>query len=203
MRTLDHAIETLGKRPVRKLDPPVLRGAAPRRVPARLSRWGPGLRRSERVGRARAPRKALSGPFRSRTRSYGASPRESRRCWRNCRRGRSSTRTRTGCGTYGAAIRGRRRARSDAGPERAATSRCQTRPGQSPDGSETDIPNAYVSRPHRRTGFRRGSDLAAEPGLAAGRGSASARRRESECSISARRPAARRRCSRGDVVASR
>ena len=53
-RTLDHAIETLGKRPVREARPTRARGAPARRVPARLPRRRAALRGGERVGRARA-----------------------------------------------------------------------------------------------------------------------------------------------------
>ena len=62
-RTIDHGIEQLGKRPVRKLDPPVRDGAAARRVPARLDRPG-GARGRRRRGRARARRRPRAGdPF--------------------------------------------------------------------------------------------------------------------------------------------
>ena len=77
VRTLDHAIDTLGKRPVRKLDPPV-------RAALRLGAYQLGYstaraaRRGERVGRARAPRAASSAPSRSRTPSCAGSPRASR-----------------------------------------------------------------------------------------------------------------------------
>src|SRR4051795_5758431 len=77
VRTLDHAIESLGRRPLRKVDPPVraarrpgapprpfappaharpagARGAAARRLPDRVRRLRPRPRRRERVGRARA-----------------------------------------------------------------------------------------------------------------------------------------------------
>ena len=60
VRTLDHAIETLGRRPVRKLDPPV-------RAALRLGAYQLGYTDTaphaavERVGRARPPRSARAG----------------------------------------------------------------------------------------------------------------------------------------------
>ena len=143
-RTLDHAIETLGKRPVRKLDPPVL--AALRLGAYQLGYLDgvPALRRGERVGRARSRRPGSSGRSPSRTPCSGGSRTGSSRCspalpegplkhsypdwvWELWRR--------------------------DLGEEEAlALMRAQNEPppvvvrhvrGQSPDGSATDIPNAY------------------------------------------------------------
>ena len=101
-RTLDHAIETLGRRPVRKLDPPV-------RAALRLGAYQlgfldgvPAHAAVERVGGARAPRRArargrlherghaAAAPTGSRT-LLAAAARTTRR-----RRRRSSTPIRTG-----------------------------------------------------------------------------------------------------------
>ena len=73
VRTLDHAIETLGKRPVRKLDPPV-------RAALRLGAYQLGYTRYRAACGGRTSRssssaaRGSSGPFRSRTRSCGGSP---------------------------------------------------------------------------------------------------------------------------------
>ena len=108
MRTLDHAIETLGKRPVRKLDPPVL--AALRLGAYQLGYLG-GVPRyaavNESVELVRRAGLERAVPFanavlRRVSEGIAAAPR------RRCRRGRSSTPIRTGSGTSGAATSARR-----------------------------------------------------------------------------------------------
>ena len=102
LRTLDHAIETLGKRPVRKLDPPVL--AALRLGAYQLGFLG-GVPRyaavNESVELVRPP--GSSARCRSRTPSCAASAKGSKVCSPPCPRARSSTPTRTGSGRSGAA----------------------------------------------------------------------------------------------------
>ena len=71
VRTLDHAIEAIGRRPVRKLDPPVLAALQARRVPARLHGQAPHAVVDEH-GRARARAQASSARCRSRTPSCAA-----------------------------------------------------------------------------------------------------------------------------------
>ena len=66
VRTLDYAIDTLGKRPVAQARSAGARSASARRVSARLHRHR-AARRRERVGRARAPRAARArGPVHER-----------------------------------------------------------------------------------------------------------------------------------------
>ncbi len=108
MRTLDHAIETLGKRPVRKLDAPVL--AALRLGAYQLGYLG-GVPRYAAVNESvELVRRARSRAGRSvHERGPAASLRGNRTAprWR-CRRDRSSTPIRTGSGTSGAATSGRK-----------------------------------------------------------------------------------------------
>ena len=59
--TLDHAIEALGRRPVRKLDPPVRAALRLGAYQLALPRRRPGARGRERVGRARARGAARAG----------------------------------------------------------------------------------------------------------------------------------------------
>ena len=87
VRTLDHAIETLGQRPVRKLDPPV-------RAALRLGAYQLGYTDTaphaavERVGRARPPRAARArGPVHERG-DAAARPTGSGRCSSRCPTGR-------------------------------------------------------------------------------------------------------------------
>ena len=169
MRTLDHAIETLGKRPVRKLDPPVL--AALRLGAYQLGYLG-GVPRyaavNESVELVRRANLERAVPFANavlRRVSEGIAPLLAGLpegplkhsypdwIWDVWRR--------------------------DLGEEEAlALMRAQNESppvvvrhvrGQSPDGAETDIPNAYARRTRRRASSRRGPDLAAEPRLAARR----------------------------------
>ena len=158
LRTLDHAIETLGKRPVRKLDPPVLAalrlgayqlgylGGVPRYAAvnesvelvrrARLERAVPftnAVLRRVSEGIAAAPRRAAGGTAQALLSGLGL--------------GRLAPRPRRGSS-----------ARPDAGPERAAADGRQARPGRD-----------------RRTGRRRTSparcavDRVDEQALAEGR----------------------------------
>ena len=87
-RTLDHAIETLGKRPVRKLDPPVRAALRLGAYQLGLSRRRAALRGRERVRGARPPRQARArGPLHERR----AAPRRARGspgCSTRCPRGR-------------------------------------------------------------------------------------------------------------------
>ena len=113
-RTLDHAISTLGKRPARKLDPPVL---AALRLGAYqvgfLHGVPPHAAANESVELVRAP--GSSAPCRSRTRSCAGWPRDSPRCssrsaTRRRPMRRSSTRIPTGSPTSSGASTAARRA---------------------------------------------------------------------------------------------
>ena len=109
LRTLDHAIETLGKRPVRKLDAPVRAALRLGAVPARLPRRRPPLRSGERVGRARARGQARTGrPVHERG-PAATSETESRRSWPHSPKARSSTPTPTGSGSSGGATSARKK----------------------------------------------------------------------------------------------
>ena len=72
VRTLDHGIEALGRRPVAQARSARAGGAAARRVPARLL-GGRRARGRQRVGRARPRARGWSARSRSRTRSCGGS----------------------------------------------------------------------------------------------------------------------------------
>ena len=122
-RTIDFGIEQLGKRPVRKLDPPV---RAALRLGAYQLAWTDqaGARGRRRRGRARARGAAASARCRSRTPSCGGSRRASAGSSRRCPKGRSSTRIPTGSPRSWARDFGARRgARADARAERAAGAR--------------------------------------------------------------------------------
>ena len=203
VRTLDHAIEALGRRPVAQARPAGARGAAAGRLPARLRRR---RRRAyaavERVGGARPRARGSSARCRSRTRSCGASRDGIAAAARGAaRRGRSSTRTRTGSTTLW---------RRDLGEEEAlALMRAQNEPPETVvrlvrgelDGEPTGRARRVPRRARRRAGARRGPDLAAEPRVAA-RGARRRRaRRRADARPAARRRAARRRCSPARSIA--
>ena len=160
VRTLDFGIEQLGKRPVRKLDPPVEASLRLGAYQLAFTRSGRSTRSSTTRSSSSAPR-AASAPCRSRTRSCAGSrsglrglvaslpdgPREG--VVSRLDRGRVDARLRCGDG-----------ARADARAERAAGARGARRP--SPVGEPTDVPGAYIvervdTAPH----------AADEPGVAA------------------------------------
>ena len=169
MRTLDHAIETLGKRPVRKLDPPVL--AALRLGAYQLGYLG-GVPRyaavNESVELVRRANLERAVPFtnavlRRVSRGDRAAPRGPA--------GGAAQALLSGLDLGRLAARPRRggSARADARSERAATRRCQTRPGTVPGRGRNGHPERLHRRTRRRASSRRGPDLAAEPRLAARR----------------------------------
>ena len=92
VRTLDHAIETLGRRPVatpRRARP----GGAPSRcVPARVRRRCRALRRRQRVGRARPSRRTRASGLVHERRAPARRRRASRHCSTRCPRRRRSKR---------------------------------------------------------------------------------------------------------------
>ena len=197
MRTLDHAIETLGQAPGAQARPAGACGAAPRRVPARLPRGVAALRRGERVGRARAPRGARAGRA-VHERGHAAGRRGDRAAPR--RRCREEARSSTPIPDWiGDVWRARPRrgggARADARPERAAAVVVRHVRGQSPDGAGNGHPgrattsSASTSKLSPRAGSGRRAAARSSPG------SSSARRRASAFSTSAPRRAERRRCS--------
>ena len=143
MRTLDHAIETLGKRPVRKLDAPVL--AALRLGAYQLGYLG-GVPRyaavNESVELVRRAGLERAVPFTNavlRRVSEGIA-----RSSRNCPRAPQALVSGLDLGRLATRPRRRRSACADACPERATDPSLQHVRGQSPDGAETDIPNAYL-----------------------------------------------------------
>ena len=148
VRTLDHAIETLGRRPVRKLDPPV---RAALRLGAYQLGFVDGVPRyaavNESVELVRAAR-GSSARSRSRTRCCAASRTGSGRCSprsprRPRTRPRSRTRTRTGSPRPGGATSAPTSAR--------ALMRAQNEPAElvvrlvrgEIDGEPTDVPGAW------------------------------------------------------------
>ena len=169
LRTLDHAIETLGKRPVRKLDPPVL--AALRLGAYQLGYLG-GVPRyaavNESVELVRRAGLERAVPFTNAVLRrvsegialllFGAAGGAAEALLPGLDLGRLAPRSRRGGG-----------ARADACAERATTRRCQTRPGTVPGRGRNGHPERLRRRSRRRAGARRGPDLAAEPRLAARR----------------------------------
>ncbi len=129
VRTLDFAIETLGRRPVRKLDAARACGAQARRVPARVRGRRSALRGGQRVGGARPSLPGSSVRSRSRTRCSAASPTASRRC---------SPVSRTT-------------------PRRPPGSRTPTRTGSRRSGGATSAPPPLSSSCARRTSLRTAS----------------------------------------------
>ena len=73
-RTLDHAIETLGRRPVAPLDAAGARGAPARRLPARLPRRRAAATRPSTSRSSSSAGRGSSGRCRSRTPSSAGSP---------------------------------------------------------------------------------------------------------------------------------
>ena len=108
-RTLDHAIETLGKRPVRKLDPPVL---AALRLGAYQLGYLDGVPRyaavNESVELVRGGQARAGGPVHER-RAQAARGRDRATPRRRSRKARSSTPTPTGSGSSGGAISAKKR----------------------------------------------------------------------------------------------
>ena len=181
-RTLDHAIETLGRRPRAASRRARARGAAARRLPARLPRRRAALRRGERVGRARAPRRGSSVRCRSRTPCCGGSRTRARACvealpestWQEAALAHSypdwvaETWWRDlGAEGARALMRAQNEAAADRRPARARRDRRHARPRR---------PGRLARRARRRARARRGPGLAAEPRLAARRPLRSARR---------------------------
>ena len=140
-RTIDFGIEQLGKRPVRKLDPPVRAALRLGALPARAGPTSPCTRSSTTRSSSCALR-ASSGRCRSRTPSCAGSRRASRGSSRRCPKGRSSTRIPTGSP---------RSWTRDFGAEEALElMRAQNEPpalevrAAEPVGEPTDVPGAYV-----------------------------------------------------------
>ena len=202
LRTLDHAIETLGKRPVRKLDPPVL--AALRLGAYQLGYLG-GVPRyaavNESVELVRRANLERAVPF-------------TNAVLRRVSEGIATAPLRAAGGTAQALVsgldlgrlaprsRGGRSACADARPERATGDGCQARPRRDRGRAARTFPargasTASTSRRSPRAGSGRRAAARSSPA------SSSARRRGSECSTSALRPAGRRRCSRATSRPSR
>ena len=196
VRTLDYAIETLGKRPVREARSAGAGGAPARRVSARVH-GDRAARRRERVGRARPPR-----PSRARGAVHERDHAAPRRrhpaaARRTSRRPAEGVLSRLDLRRLGARPRRRRRARADADDERAARDGRPARQRRPAGRRRADRPPRRVpGRAGRRPRRRRRTDLAAEPRLAARR----ARRR-----LAGRRARARplRRAGRKDDAAPR
>ena len=200
VRMLDHAIETLGRRPVRKLDPPV---RAALRLGAYQLAYLDGVPAhaavNESVELVRAARLERAVPFTNavmRRLAEGlaallASLPEGPLKAFVPRLDLRDVATRLGRG---------RGAGADAGPERGPRDR---RPARRAARSRASRPTC------RAPGASRGSTSVRSARAGSGRraaarsspGSPSAPGRASACSTSAPRPAARRRCSRGEVVA--
>ena len=178
------------------------RGAPARRLPARLPRRRPAVRRRERVGRARAPRRLERAvPFTNavlRRLADGIGPllaalpegplKHSYPDW-VAEVWRRDLGEEGGSGAH-------------AGAERAAADGRPPRPGPDPRRAATDIPGAYeVERVDEKAlqEARSGRRAAARSSP----GSPSAPPRASACSTSAPRPAGRRRCSRARSSRSR
>ena len=181
-------------------------GAPARRLPARVPRRRPPLRGRERVGGARAP-----GAARARRPVHERGAPAPRRRGARARRGApgldlagggaQALLPRLGRRDVVARPRPRRRPRADAGPERGAA--------DSSSGSSAARSRARPIRTSPVPGASSASTRTRSPRAGSGRraparswpGSRSAPSRGSACSTSARRPAGRRRCSRGEVVA--
>ena len=88
VRTLDHAIETLGRRRVAPPRPARASGAPTRRVPARIRRRRRALRRRERVRRARPTCRSRACRRLHERRAPSRSPTGSRRSSTRCRKRR-------------------------------------------------------------------------------------------------------------------
>ena len=200
VRALDHGIETLGRRPVRKLDPPV-------RAALRLGAYqlgyldGRAARGRERVGRARPGGAARAGrPVHER--GDAAARRDGLRELLDALP-EGPLKHSYPDWIYETWVR-------DWGEEEAlALMRAQNEP------PETVVrlvrgeirrradrrPGRIPRRARRRARARRGTDLAAEPRLAARRARVGSRAGERDPRPLRRARAARRRCSRGEVVA--
>ena len=100
VRTLDFAIEQLGRRPVRKLDPPV-------RAALRLGAYELGFMQTPRHAAVNEAVELVRAA--KLERASAASRTGSSRCWSRCPRTRSSTPTRTGSRRSGRATSAARR----------------------------------------------------------------------------------------------
>ena len=195
LRTLDHAIETLGKRPVRKLDPPV---RAALRLGAYQLGYVDGVPRyaavNESVELVRAARLERAVPFTNavlRRLADGIEPLLAGAP----RRPAQALLPRLGLGALAARSGRRGGPGADAGAERAATRRCQTCPGTVPGRVRNGHSERLRGRARRRESPAKRRDLAAEPRLAARRALRRLASRASGCSTSAPPLVARRRCS--------
>ena len=148
VRTLDHAIETLGRRRVHRLDPPVRAALRLGAYQLGVRRRRPALCRGERVGRARARRAGSLVRSRSRTRSCGGSPTGSASCSPRSRRRRARGRAQAlvpGLGRGDVVARPRRRtarARSCAPRTSRPSSPCGSSAARS-RARPTDVPGAW------------------------------------------------------------
>ena len=202
--TLDHAIETLGRRPVRKLDPPVLAalrlgayqlGFAGGVPPHAAANESVELVRSAGVERAvaftNAVMRRLSEGIRGLLDSLpDGTPRGGCASPLLSRLDRRDLVARVGPGRRARAHAGAERASGDG---RAAQSRCSRRLRRRPDSR---LPARQASRPRGRGVARERTRLAAEHRLAARRARSWAPCRVSASSTSALRRAARRSSSR-------
>ena len=211
VRTLDHAIEPLGRRPVRKLDPPVL--AALRLGAYQLAYLDVAAARGgERVGRARPRAPGSSARSRSRTRSCAAS-REGIRGLARLAPGDATPAEAALSHSYPDWVAetlwrelGRRGgARAHARAERAAADGRPSHRRAAPSSPASRIPT--FRRAHGRADprgvARRRARLAAEPRLAARRARRrrAARRADPRPLRRARRQGDAARRARGEVVA--
>ena len=201
LRTLDHAIETLGKRPVRKLDPPV---RAALRLGAYQLGYLDGVPRyaavNESVELVRAAEARAGGPLHER-RAQAPRGRNRAAPRRAPRRPAQALVSRLDLGALAPRPRRGGRARPDAGAERASTRRCQTCPGTVPGRVRDGHPERLRGRARRRQRPAKRGDLAAEPWLAARRALRRLRNPASGCSTSAPRRAGKATMLAGEVVA--
>ena len=198
-RTLDHGIETLGTPARAQARPAGARGAAARRLPARLPRRRPAHAAvNESVELVRSGAARAGGPVHER-RHAAARGRRRGLCDSLPEATPEEAALRHSYPDWIAETWWR-----DLGADEAlALMRAQNEPPETVvrlvrgevDGRADRRPRRLRRRAGRRDGARRGPDLAAEPRLAARRRSPSARCRASGCSTSAPRRAARRRCS--------
>ena len=174
VRTLDHGIEALGKRPVREARPAGARCAPARRLPARLL-GGRGARGRQRVGRARPRRRARArrvvrerGPA-----APGARPARPRRLAPGAdgrRGGAPALLSGLGRGAVVARARPRPGARADGRAERAAGDRRPPQPAAGGSGrghARSGHPRGAARRAGGRESPAQRANLAAEPRVAA------------------------------------
>ena len=181
-------------------------GAPAGGLPARVPRRRPSLRGRERVGRARPPaRLERAVPFANavlrRLADEGRAHVEALPDTTLAGGGAQALLSRLGRRDVVARSRPRRGPRADAGPERGAarsssgSSAARSRASPIPTSPAPGTSSASTRRRSPRAGSGRRVPARSWPG------SRSAPPTGSACSTSARRPAARRRCLRGEVVA--